>query len=173
MQATLPTNMQPTYLHASQVHASICVAKFQARFHNPHPGRRSYIRPKTGSNWSIGRMIWNPEGSQWYEEAPCKAVKACLCSSLGVTPMIRNPEGSQWYEEAPCNAARSLSLSISLTGASPPARMPLRPVQDAALATIGHVPSLSRACDIVAYSSLTKRPYLCLSHHFLYILYIA
>jgi len=104
MQATLPTNMQPTYLHASQVHASICVAKFQARFHNPHPGRRSYIRPKTVSNWSIGRMIWNPEGSQWYEEAPCKAVKACLCSSLGVTPMIRNPEGSQWYEEAPREA---------------------------------------------------------------------
>jgi len=51
--------------------------------------------------------------------------------------------------------------------------MPLRPVQDAALATIGHVPSLSRARDIVAYSSLTKRPYLCLSHHFLYILYMA
>jgi len=28
-------------------------------------------------------------------------------------------------------------------------------------------------CDIIAYSSLTKHPYLCLSHHFLYILYIA
>ena len=32
---------------------------------------------------------------------------------------------------------------------------------------------LALKCDIVAYSSLTKHPYLCLSHHFLYILYIA
>jgi len=35
-----------------------------------------------------------------------------------------------------------------------------------------HMIYIVSVCDIIAYSSLTKRPYLCLSHHFLYILYI-
>ncbi len=41
-----------------------------------------------------------------------------------------------------------------------------------ALPDMCHMFDMVTPCDIAAYSSLTKHPYLCLSHHFLYILYI-
>ncbi len=48
-----------------------------------------------------------------------------------------------------------------------------RRIDRRAVCTIMHFVTIgTHTCDIVAYSSLTKHPYLCLSHHFLSILYI-